>query len=332
MVLLSRGQAVALSKDLGELVVRLQCLQLKYGVEDDLEEGPSFAPLLGALRPFAVDPQVAAAVQSAGFTLSPPTSKLGAVAGRARQVSEDASTSLDTSSAWHSRATTEESVPPFGGTMAAEQEHATVAPSPRALRKVSLVPVLSARAEQWTFVLEHRPEATVGEVRRQLVKLMRQPMGKVRLLARQGEGLAVLQDCEEAARADRVTICNASSGRAEPISRCDALSLQQEILAGLGADGVRPPHDVDQLELIKKVQASVLPKYGFSGGPAGIMRMLQAFDQFTGDEELGKVGEAINDKLGQPPQIYRIYGTPPDGHQQQTGSTTVEVRDPQDSA
>merc|ERR1712039_805977 len=88
------------------------------------------------------------------------------------------------------------------------------------------------------------------------------------------------------------------------LPRDQAIGLQHEILAALcvAEEGNRPT----SREALKEAQAQILPKYGFAFSPSGFVAMLKAFDGYIADMEIACAGDAINEKLGQQPQIYNL--------------------------
>merc|ERR1712217_168206 len=82
-----------------------------------------------------------------------------------------------------------------------------------------------------------------------------------------------------------------------------AKALQHEFLMALESPRARK---LKASDLLTHVHATVLPSYGFGVDIAGVFSMLRAFDTLVEDQEITRVGEIINSRLGKRPQMYDI--------------------------
>lgn len=256
MSALSREQAVKLSAEFAELAIKFRCLEAKYGC-DAGDDGHSLgASALRALRPYALDPEVAANASKAGFViehlpiepLALPDTNLP-LAGFSRQNSSD-STQLcsveytgsafdEPSPAWtkqvsgtslasastaqpHSRQSTPNVEP-------ADERHRTDAPSD-CQRELSGWPQMqrfrfvpgshsTRRQEKFSFLVEHQVGCTARELRRKLCARLKLPLGKLWLLT-SPEHLAASDSRSESDARDCFILSDE-----EPASRCVRLCI-----------------------------------------------------------------------------------------------------------
>lgn len=179
----------------------------------------------------------------------------------------------------------------------------------RAERWLAVPRLCPQHRQRWSVSFEGCPGGTALDLRRSLSKSMAVPAGKLRLLVGQGPSTAALEPTEPADRATGLYVsltvlraAPAAAAAAQLLPRERALALQQELLDGLEALGATASGPA----ALKEVQRTVLPKYGFSTCLQGLTTMLQAFDEFFGDDEIAKLGEAINSRLGLRPQYYSL--------------------------
>jgi len=174
-----------------------------------------------------------------------------------------------------------------------------------------IVPKFRSTAAPQTFIVTRESGATVLDLRRKLSIQMDVPLTRVWLAAELDGGKHVLLD--DAELADRAASLHVSNrvffDGARPLVGASALSrervhaLAHELLAGLEE---MECHGPISKEAVRTLHAAILPRYGFHGGVDGTMAMLKAFDGHLGDPEVARVGEAINEKLGHPPQTYQV--------------------------
>mmetsp|Transcript_21981 Transcript_21981/g.46749 ORF Transcript_21981/g.46749 Transcript_21981/m.46749 type:complete len:308 (-) Transcript_21981:13-936(-) len=303
MCKLSRDQAVSLSAELHDVVVKLRVLEAKYGLEDQSEAPWGLGVnLLAALQPYGQDPEVVGNALRAGLKL-PPGDCLPAPAFL-KQVSQESISELSTT--WGSRKTS-------GGSLQSERSGTEDLDLTPALgRKLLVVPVVSSMPGRWTFSVEHRSVATVAELRRQLAVNMQMPLGKMLIMAEADGEAVALGDDEGAERATTlfarsVAASLQTTGQANAGTSCtleQALAMQQDFLDSL-ASGNQPV----STERLKEVQTSILLRYGMKSGPGGLAAMLCTFDQYASDAAIRSRGEQINQMLGMRPQVYNLQVT-----------------------
>mmetsp|Transcript_101164 Transcript_101164/g.315278 ORF Transcript_101164/g.315278 Transcript_101164/m.315278 type:complete len:367 (+) Transcript_101164:20-1120(+) len=157
--------------------------------------------------------------------------------------------------------------------------------------------------------VEHRCGASVLQLRRALAVSMQLPLGKVRLMAAAGGEAVTLGDHERAERATMLFVCGvAASSRASGAKASGmpaftlekAAAMQQDFLESFVAG-----QPVSRA-LLKEVQSSVLLRHGLKPSPAGLTAMLHTFDHYACNAHIRRRGEAINQRLGLPPQVFDL--------------------------
>jgi len=297
---LSREEAVSLSAELHDVVVKLRILEAKYDLEDQSEGSSSLGmSLLAALRPYAGDPDVQANASRAGLKLLPDDCLISPLF--VKQVSLESVSELST--AWGSRKTTGAS------SQSDRSEREDVDLTPAARRKLLVVPGMSCAPGRWTFSVEHRGGATVAELRKQFAASLQLPLGKVQVTAEADGEVVALGDGEGAERATGLfvrSVAKASGAAATDtlFTLEQALAIQQDFLDSM-ASGSQPV----STGRLKEIQTSILLRRGLKAGPAGMADMLRAFDHYVSDAEIRSRGEQINQALGMRPQVYRLQAT-----------------------
>jgi len=300
MVKLSRDQAVSLLDELHEVVMKLRILEAKYDLEDHSETPTGLGVnLLAALRQYGQDPEVLGKAARAGLKLLPITSPLAPAMSMQR--SQDNISEMST--AWGTRMTTE-------ATLQSERPGSEDLDwNPEVGRKLIVVPALSCTPGQRTFFVEHRRDASVKELRKQLAASMQMPLGKMRVLAEVDGEAVTMADHESAEHASvlfvRTTAAHFQSagvvnmGKFCTLEQC--LQMHMDVLHSLS--GARQPVSA---ECLKQIQTSVLSRYGFNSSASGMAALLHALDQYVGNAEVRRCVDQINQTMGFQPQVYNL--------------------------
>lgn len=308
---LSRKSAVALSAELGEVVVKLRALEAKYNLEDIAIDGHVDGlgvRLLAALRPYAQDPEVSANALRSGLSLS--FAPLSSQRMFVKQTSDEPDAGSLKPAEWVSSASSVDSAGIWSRSTTAEV--VTTAP---ATRRLHVMPKF-CKTERWTFIVDHQCNQKILDLRKALSHRMKLPLGKLRLATQPKDSVpTILSDADLAQHATLLLVSNVSLSldttssiaavEERRLSRDQAIGLQLEILAALRVAEEEDNHPISRGGL-KEAQASILPKYGFAFNPSGLAAMLKAFDHYIADMEIACAGDSINEKLGLQPQVYNL--------------------------
>jgi len=284
-------------------------LEAKYNLEDaaiNCYANGLGVKLLEALQPYAQDPEVAANALNSGLNLSlVPIGLTEQIVSTRVSDGCDSLTNLEQAS----KLSAVDSGNIWSRSTSAESDATSTE-----TRRLRIKPSF-CEPERWTFDVEQQSNEKVLDFRKALSRCMKLPLGKLRLAAQSDDDApTILSDAEPAQCAAQVLVCNvpaaldtvlaAAAVGDRRLPRSQAVAMQLELLEALqvAKEGSRAV----SREILKEVQAGILPKYGFTISPSGVAAMLKAFDAYITDAEIAAAGDSINQILGLQPQSYTL--------------------------